>query len=76
MASPGVGFNGINALASRVLTVLQPCGTPGAGFNGINALASHVLMALQPYDSVLSQWTTSAVCYNTAVLYSKDLTGI
>ena len=44
----GADFNGINALASCVLTALQPCGTFGVGFDGINALASSVLSALQP----------------------------
>ena len=51
----GAGFNSFNALASRVLTALQPCDTLGAGFNGINALDSRVLTALQPRDPFLSQ---------------------
>ena len=51
----GAGFNGINAVTSRVLMALQPCGTLGAGFNGTNSLASHVLTALQPFDTLLPQ---------------------
>ena len=54
MAHFGVGFNGINALVSRVLTALQHSGTLGAGFNGINALASRVVTALQPCDTLAS----------------------
>ena len=55
MAHLGVGFNGINALARRVVTVLQICGILGAGLNGINALASRVLTALQPCGT-LGSW--------------------
>ena len=82
----GVGFNGINALASHVVTVLKPYGTLWAGFIGINALAIHVLMALQPFGTLLSRHTknrclsrkrtTSAVYYSMAVLYSKDRIGM
>ena len=45
----------MNALASRVVTALQPCSTVGGGFTDINALASHVLTALQPCGTLLLQ---------------------
>ena len=50
-----MGFNGIKALTSHVLTALQPCGTLEAGLNDINALTSCVLTALQPCGTLLSQ---------------------